>query len=417
MNRFLILLAVFSLTITSCEDFLDKPPTTGLSDDKLIDITSMEALVNGAYANVRDFLPQYSLYGTAMVRDDAAEYQQFVDHQLSTNMIGWIYGSSYVALGLVNRVAMSNLDEMEGTLNQKNAVLGDMHFLRALLYFELNQHFTLPTTGLSVPLVTEPIGVNDRVVCSASDDIKAFIEQEIENARQRFESSSGIADYFAATALAARIYFYHEKYDLAYQRANEVIEQATRRKVVMYPEIALRELIANAIIHQDLSERGTSPVVEVYADRIEIINPGKPLIDTKRFIDHPPQSRNEALAGFMRRINFCEERGSGVDKVINSIEIYQLPAPEFVVESNFMKVTLFSHKSLREMDKGDKIRACYQHCCLKYVSKELMTNETLRKRLNIKDENYPMASRIIKDSIEADLIKKDKGTSYIPFWA
>jgi ATP-dependent DNA helicase RecG len=203
--------------------------------------------------------------------------------------------------------------------------------------------------------------------------------------------------------------------------SNEEIQKAVRMERKMYPDIAIRELVANALIHQDLSEIGTGPMVEIFKDRIEISNPGAPLISTDRFIDHSPQSRNEDSAAFMRRINFCEERGSGIDKVIKSVEVFQLPAPEFANETNFTKVTLFSHRGLDNMDKADKIRACYQHCVLKYVSKEYMTNASLRKRFNITDNNYSIASRIIKSTIEAGLIKPTNPdynkTDYIPFWA
>lgn len=65
-----------------------------------------------------------------------------------------------------------------------------------------------------------------------------------------------------------------------------------------------------------------------------ITNPGKPLIEPIRFIDEPPRSRNEDLAAFMRRINICKERGSGIDKVIDSVEAFQLPAPLFKVTNN-----------------------------------------------------------------------------------
>jgi ATP-dependent DNA helicase RecG len=70
---------------------------------------------------------------------------------------------------------------------------------------------------------------------------------------------------------------------------------------------------------------GTGPLIEIFSDRIEITNPGSPLVDTKRFIDFPPRSRNEGLAGLMRRIGVCEERGSGVDKAIDAIEEAHLP--------------------------------------------------------------------------------------------
>ncbi|MEK9156175.1 MAG: ATP-binding protein [Patescibacteria group bacterium] len=206
---------------------------------------------------------------------------------------------------------------------------------------------------------------------------------------------------------------------------NEEIKQALRTDNRMYPEIAIRELIANALIHQDFSIRGSGPMVEIFNDRIEISNPGKPLISVDRFIDHSPQSRNECIAALMRRIKICEERGSGIDKVIFWIEVFQLPAPMFEVSENSTRVTLFAYKSLREMEKTDKIRACYQHCCLKYVSKEKTTNTSLRNRFKIKNENYSIASRIIGDTIDAKLIKlydpeksgSRKHSKYVPIWA
>ncbi len=233
MKKLIYSITMFFIVLTGCEDFLDKPPTTGLSNDKLVDLPSMEALIYGAYDQVRGFLPQYSLYGSGMVRDilirNAAEFTQFYDHELSTNMTSWVFSGSYTTLGLVNTVAISDIQNMGGSDQRKNAVLGDMHFLRALIYFELNNYFTLPSTGFSVPLVKEPIGVNDRVSCNTSEEIKNFIEEEIENARNYFENVDGVADYYTATALAARIYFYHGRYELAFQRANEVIEEGNYR--------------------------------------------------------------------------------------------------------------------------------------------------------------------------------------------
>ncbi len=205
---------------------------------------------------------------------------------------------------------------------------------------------------------------------------------------------------------------------------NEVIDQALRRELRVYPEIAIRELVSNAIIHQDFSESGTGPMIEIFEDRMEITNPGKPLIETARFIDHKPQSRNELLASFMRRANICEERGSGIDKVVDSIELFQLPAPKFVAEEKFLKATLYAPKTLREMNQDDKVRACYQHCCLKYVSNDVMTNESLRMRFNIAEKNYSTASRIIMDTIASGMIKRQdpdsktrKHAKYIPYWA
>jgi len=203
---------------------------------------------------------------------------------------------------------------------------------------------------------------------------------------------------------------------------NEKIGDAIRIDTPMYPPIAIREFVANALIHQDFSIGGTSPMVEIFKTRMEITNPGKPLINTLRFIDHAPRSRNEQLASMMRRMNFCEERGSGVDRAIEQCEIYQLPAPDFTDETDFTRITLYAPRTLRQMNREDKIRACYQHCCLLYVTGEKMTNETLRKRLDILPGNYSTASRIIADTINEKLIKLDdssrsrKYAQYIPIW-
>ncbi len=199
---------------------------------------------------------------------------------------------------------------------------------------------------------------------------------------------------------------------------NEEISKSLRKDVKMYPEVALREFVANALIHQDLSISGAGPMIEIFKNRVEMTNTGEPLIETDRFIDHPPRSRNEDMASFMRQIGICEESGTGVDRALINIAIYQLPAPSFEKYENFTKVTLYAHKKLKEMTIDDKVRACFQHCVLKHIEKIRMTNATLRERLGIGEKNYPTASAIIKATIERGLIKEsEKPKEYIPNWA
>lgn len=187
----------------------------------------------------------------------------------------------------------------------------------------------------------------------------------------------------------------------------------------MYPEVALREFIANAIIHQDFSITWAWPIIEIFSNRIEITNPWIPLIDTDRFIDHPPRSRNEDLASLMRRFGFCEESGSWIDRALINIELFQLPAPKFETYDEFIKIILYAPKDLKSMSQDDKIRACYQHCVLQYLSwEEKMTNKTLRTRFNIPESNYPAASKIIAHTLKKWKIKSsEKSKEYIPWWA
>lgn len=205
--------------------------------------------------------------------------------------------------------------------------------------------------------------------------------------------------------------------------SNEIIEKAIRRNVPMYPPLAVRELVANAIIHQDFFLHGSGVLIEIFKDRMEITNPGKPLVDTKRFLDCPPRSRNEILASFMRRIGICEERGSGIDKVVIQTELFQLPAPIFETVEDNTRIVLFAHRPLNEMEKSDKVRACYLHSCLKYVLHEKMTNASLRERFGIEERNSATVSRIIKDTLDEKLIRvydsnaSRKFIRYVPFWS
>lgn len=203
---------------------------------------------------------------------------------------------------------------------------------------------------------------------------------------------------------------------------NEVIGQALRKAVPVYPELAIRELVANALIHQDFSITGSGPMVEIFDDRMEITNPGPPLVDTSRMLDSPPRSRNEALASLMRRMGICEERGSGVDKVVFQTEFYQLPAPAFEVVGDCMRSTLFAPRSLTKMDQDDRVRAVYLHACLRYVQREVMTNTSLRERFGIEPKNSATASRLIKEAVGAGVVRPHDAEAppklrrYVPFW-
>ena len=204
---------------------------------------------------------------------------------------------------------------------------------------------------------------------------------------------------------------------------NEVIEDALRKEVKLVPEVAIREVVANALIHQDLSMTGASMMVEIYTNRVEISNPGEPLVPVDRFIDGY-QSRNERVADLMRRMHICEEKSSGIDRVVQTAEAYQLPAPAFRVGLRRTIVTIFGPRPFEEMDRDDRVRACYQHCTLKWVMSERMTNQTLRERFHLPESKVASISQVISATLEAKLIKLDekaggsrKFARYLPFWA
>lgn len=204
---------------------------------------------------------------------------------------------------------------------------------------------------------------------------------------------------------------------------NEVVEHALRTRVKLVPDVVIRELAANALVHQDFNVSGASPTIEVYSNRVEISNPGKPLVDTDRFIDDY-RSRNDRLADLMRRMRICEEKGSGVDRVVHTAEMYQLPAPLFRENVERTVVTIFGLRPFEDMDRDDRVRACYQHCSLKWVMGERMTNQSLRERFKLADTRASVTSQIIAAAIESGLVRPDEAVGgsrkyarYLPYWA
>ncbi|MCV3765150.1 ATP-binding protein [Rhizobium sp. TRM95796] len=202
---------------------------------------------------------------------------------------------------------------------------------------------------------------------------------------------------------------------------NEHIGKAFREERPLYPSIAIRELVANALIHQDMTITGAGPLIELFADRMEITNPGQPLIQPERFLDSPPRSRNEALASLMRRMNLCEEQGTGIDKVFAAVELHQLPPPDFRAEGDAVRVVLFAPRRFADMTPDERVRACYQHAALKYVSGQRMKNSTLCERFGIDPQNAAQASGIIRQALGGNWIKPadpaHPRAGYVPFWA
>ncbi len=213
------------------------------------------------------------------------------------------------------------------------------------------------------------------------------------------------------------------KYIEALTPSHETITGAHRVKKTAYPLLAIREAVANALIHQDFSVTGTGPTVELFENRIEITNSGTPLVDVMRIVDNPPKSRNEKLAKLMRRLGLCEEFGTGWDKIVNACEKALLPAPKIEIVDESTRVTLYADYPFSNISREDKLRACYLHSVIKYVQREQLTNASLRERFGLDKSASASISRLIKESIAAGLIKPldpdtaPKHMKYIPIWA
>lgn len=205
--------------------------------------------------------------------------------------------------------------------------------------------------------------------------------------------------------------------------SQEVIVGALRETKAVYPMLAIREAVANALIHQDFSITGTGPTIEIFDNRIEVTNAGTPLVDIMRIIDNPPRSRNEQLASLMRRLRMCEELGTGWDKIVISCELSQLPAPKIELYEDSTRVVLYGSIPFSELSTEDRVWACYLHACISYVDGKALTNSSLRDRFGLDSSASASISRVIKTTMGKDLIKPvdpdtaPKYMKYVPIWA
>lgn len=203
----------------------------------------------------------------------------------------------------------------------------------------------------------------------------------------------------------------------------EVIDVARNIEPV-YPRVAIREFVANALIHQDFAIEGSPITIEIFSNRLVITNPGASLNNITRLLDLPPRSRNERLAQSMLLLNLCERRGSGVDRAIEAVEKMFLPPVRFQTLDDYTRVSLYPQKPLADMTKQEKIMACYQHACLMWEDNVAINNQSVRERFGLNKNQSSVASRILADAIEMKLIKPEdeesaskKFSAYVPFYA
>lgn len=133
------------------------------------------------------------------------------------------------------------------------------------------------------------------------------------------------------------------------------IEGTRRVERFEYPEEAIREVIANAVIHRDYTITESYTQVRVFSDRIEVVNPGNlPPGVTVDNIKEMQFSRNSVVASLMRDLRYLEEYGRGIDLVFSSMQQAGLPRPIFRNSANMFAVTLlgkrFSSLTLRQLE-------------------------------------------------------------------
>lgn len=217
-----------------------------------------------------------------------------------------------------------------------------------------------------------------------------------------------------------------ERHIMSHLPTDEESDGAFRRIRFAYPRKAVRELLANAVIHQDLSVAQQGPLVCIYQNRIEFSNPGTSLIQPERVLNAQPKTRNQALVNLLRQMDLCEEGGTGWDIAVAACEEVCMRPPKMTSEEDLgTRVTLYQGLGYEHMTKRERLDALYWHACLKLADGEAMSNQSLRERFGLDNtqKNSLAMSRLIREACDEGLVKiedENSGTKsrrYLPFWA
>lgn len=217
-----------------------------------------------------------------------------------------------------------------------------------------------------------------------------------------------------------------EGYIMSLVPSEDRLEGAFRRIHHAFPRAAVRELLSNVVIHQDLTIADSGPLVSIYDNRIDFSNPGATLIPPLRLLNAQPKTRNKELVTFLRHMHLCEEGGTGVDRAVAACEQEHMLPPQITSsEESGTRVTLYAGSGYNHMRKQQRMDAAYWHACLLYAQGESMSNQSLRTRFGLPDDKRSLVavSRLIKECCGAGLLKDedpDAGSRYrryIPAWA
>lgn len=185
---------------------------------------------------------------------------------------------------------------------------------------------------------------------------------------------------------------------MQYLRCAAVIEEIRRENVYEIPLEALRELIANAILHRNYLVHAFIQI-SVFDDRVEVLSPGS-LYDNLTHADMLSglsRLRNPLLADIFRRMNIVEQWGTGIQRVLQLCANAGLPTPDFDVTGDAVRVTLYrpSYAAIREKKERRRRPHKRDEALLAYLKEH--PHAPLRQAADAFFINVSTVSRFVQD--------------------
>ncbi|MEL7833204.1 RagB/SusD family nutrient uptake outer membrane protein [Fodinibius sp. Rm-B-1B1-1] len=260
-----IIFLITFITASGC-DVLNQDPQTAISEDNAIrDLKSANAALNGLYSQ----LQSNDYYGSnfQIISDVTSDISQSVGtwdfyREMDTYVTSPgnlenrnLWSQAYAAVNHANNIItdVQNLDEI--SQENKDQILGEAYFIRALAFFDLTRTFGgVPGEAgtMGVPLPTEPSRQIDESSFPERASIEASYNQvksDLQAAESRlsgFDSPNRVSGA-AVQALFSRYYLYTQDFDLAEQYATDVIGNSNFELVENFADIFIDENTSEAI--------------------------------------------------------------------------------------------------------------------------------------------------------------------------
>lgn len=167
--------------------------------------------------------------------------------------------------------------------------------------------------------------------------------------RRSGESFNVVKDDIVADNLLRLVDTAWERLSYALTMHTALTDHAKFKQSYLYPQIACREALINAIVHRNYSIQGRGIEISIFADRLEIASPGRLLstisLDDIRKLRGAHESRNPLIARVLREVGYVREMGEGIRRIFDVMRTNALAEPDIQSGDDSFTVTLF-HRSL-----------------------------------------------------------------------
>lgn len=127
--------------------------------------------------------------------------------------------------------------------------------------------------------------------------------------------------------------------------------EGKRREHLAIPRVAIREALANAIVHRDYTTFSSRVQIDIYSDRIEFSNPGRSLVPLEDIETAHSETRNPLLMYYLRDLEITEQRGRGIRTIKSSLKNAGLAEPTFEHRADWFVATIFSTAFIKGDDQ------------------------------------------------------------------